>query len=251
MEFHILGQIDKPVILLIHGALTPFEIMLPIAEHFKDNYKVIIPLLDGHTKKDESTFISIDNEAEKIEEYLKEKDTSEIFCVCGLSLGGAIAHKLLSRGNIIIHNIILDGAPLVKSPAWLTKAMTNNYLDILKKSKKRDKKTIKNFCKHFLPKKYLHHYLEFINKTSEESVVNMLQSVGESKLCENLDLINTHLLYLHGTKMNEYLSKRSAKEIIKRYPEATVVCFKGDAHCQCAIHEPDDFAKIILDFISE
>lgn len=77
----------------------------------------------------------------------------------------------------------------------------------------------------------------------------MVLSVGESELCESLDLSDTKLLYLHGTKMNEYLSKKSAKKLSKLYPEATVVCFKGDAHCQCAIYEPDDFAKIILDFI--
>lgn len=249
MEFHTLGQFDKPVILLIHGALTPYEVMLPIAEHFKDDYRVIIPLLDGHTKRTESTFLSIENEAEQIEEYLKKKEISEIFCVCGLSLGGAIAHNLLARGNIIIHNIVLDGAPLVKSPAWLTKTMTRNYLDILRKSKKREKKTLANFCNYFLPERYLPYYLEFIDKTPEESIINMLKSVGESELCKTLDLLSTNFLYLHGTKPNEYLSKKSAKRIVKLYPEATVVCLKGDAHCECSIYKPDDFAKIILDFI--
>lgn len=250
MEFHTLGQFGNPVILLIHGVMTPFEIMLPIAEHFKDKYRVIIPALDGHTKRDASTFISIENEADKIEKYLKSKDISEIFCVCGLSLGGAIAHKLLNRGNIMIHNMVLDGAPLVKSPAWLTKIMTNNYLDILRKSKTRDRKTLDNFCRHFLPERYLPHYLSFIDKMSEESIINMLNSVGDSTLDTNLDLISTNLLYLHGTKMNEYLSKKSAKIIAKLYPEATVVCLRGDAHCECAIYEPEDWAKIVLDFIS-
>lgn len=249
MNFHILGETDKPTVLLIHGALTPYQIMLPIAEHFTSDYKVIIPALDGHTKDSESTFISIENEAEKIENYLKKTGISDIFCLCGLSLGGAIAHKLLQRGNIRIRNIVLDGAPLVKSPSFLTKVMTNNYLDIMKKSKARDKKTLDNFCRYFLPERYIPHFLEFIDKTSEESIINMVLSVGESELCESLDLSDTKFLYLHGTKMNEYLSKKSAKKLAKLYPEATVVCFKGDAHCQCAIYEPDDFAKIILDFI--
>ncbi|MBQ8001621.1 MAG: alpha/beta hydrolase [Ruminococcus sp.] len=250
MEFHIQGQFGNPVILMIHGVMTPYEIMLPITEHFTDKYRVIIPALDGHTKREPSTFISIENEAKKIENYLKEKDISEIFCVCGFSLGGAIAHKLLSRGNIMIHNIVLDGAPLVKSPTLLTRIMTSNYLDILRKSKARDKKTLDNFCRHFLPECYLPHYLEFIDKMSEESIINILDSVGDSTLDTNLDLIETNLLYLHGTKMNEYLSKKSANVIAKVYPEATVVCFKGDTHCQCAIYEPDDWAQVVLDFIS-
>lgn len=249
MEFHTLGKIGCPAILLIHGALTPYELMLPIAEHFKNEYRVLIPVLDGHTKEEKSTFISIDNEAKQIEYYLKENKISEIHCVLGLSLGGAIAHKLLARGNTVIHNIVLDGAPLVKSPAWLTNTMTKNYMDILKKSQKRDKKTLDNFCKHFLPESYLPHYLSFIDNMNEESIVNMLNSVGESILSTSLDLKATRLLYLHGTKMNEYLSKKSARQIEKHYPDATVVCFKGDAHCECAIYEPDDFAKIILNFI--
>lgn len=250
MIFHELGNKEKPTMLFIHGALTPWQIMLPVAQHFSGDYRIIIPALDGHTEEKASTFVSIEQEAERIEGYLIEKHTPEVFCVCGLSLGGAIAHKLLSRGNIRIHNVVLDGAPLVKSPALLTKTMTSNYLDILRKSKARDKKTLDSFCKHFLPEKYLPFYLEFIDKTSEESIINMLNSVGKSKLDTSLDLSCTKLLYLHGTRMNEYLSTKSAKEIAKLYPDATVVTFKGDAHCQCAIYEPDDWAQVALDFIS-
>lgn len=250
MIFHELGIKEKPAVVLIHGVLTPWQVALPIAEHFKENHRVIIPALDGHTAEEATTFVSIENEAEKIEAYLKKEGIKELHCLCGLSMGGAIAHRMLGRGNIKIHNIVLDGAPLVKSPALLTRIMTNNYLDILKKSKKRDKKTLDNFCRIFLPESYLPHYLSYIDNMNEESIVNMLDSVGESTLDTNLDLKATKLLYLHGTKMNEYLSKKSARRIAKHYPDATVVCFKGDAHCECAIYEPDDFAKIVLDFIS-
>ncbi len=251
MIFHKFGNKEKPAIVLIHGALTPFEIMLPIAEHFKEDYRVIIPALDGHTKEEISQFKSIEQEAERIEAYLLDKDIQEIICLCGLSLGGAIANAIIKKGNIKVKNLILDGAPLVKAPTLLTKIMTDNYLNILRKSKKRDKKTLDNFCKFFLPESYLPYYLSFIDNMQEDSIINMMKSVGESTLCKNIDTEKTKFLYLHGTKMNEYLSKKSAKRIIKLYPDATVVTFKGDAHCECAIYEPEDFAKIILDFINK
>ncbi len=250
MIFHEYGNKEKPAIILIHGALTPFDIMLPIAEHFKEDYRVIIPALDGHTKEEISQFESIEQEAERIESYLLDNGIQEALSLCGLSLGGAIANAIIKRGNIKVKNLILDGAPLVKAPAWLTQVMTDNYLDILRKSKKRDKKTLDNFCKFFLPESYLPCYLSFIDNMQEDSIINMMKSVGESTLCESIDTKETKFLYLHGTKMNEYLSKKSAKKIIKLYPDATVVTLKGDAHCECAIYTPDDFAKIVIDFIN-
>lgn len=250
MIFHEYGDKSKPAVVLIHGMMTPWQIMLPIARHFEENYRVIIPALDAHTAEEKSSFRSIDDEAEKIADYLCENYGGKAELVAGLSLGGAVAYGLLVGGRVKIRNLIMDGAPLCKSPSLLTKIMTSNYLDIAEKSKARDKRTMLSFSKSFLPEEYLPFFLEFIDSMSDESIKNILESVGKEKLGTTANTEGTRMLYLHGTKADEYLSKKSAKKLAKLYPDAYAVSLKGDGHCQCAIYSPDDWAQIAADFMS-
>ena len=249
MIFHEFGTEGKPIIVLIHGCFQPWQSLLPISKHFFDDYMVLIPALNGHTSEIESKFISIEQEAAEIESYIIKNYGQGIHALCGLSMGGAIAYTILKNKRLKIDNLILDGAPLISSGKLMTKIMVNNYIKIAQKSKAKDKKTLDNFCKNFMPEKYLNDYLSFIEKTDEESIRNMLISVNENRFSSDLSLKSTKLLYLHGTKSNEILAKKSGKLIAKYYPDAYVVCLKGMGHCECAIYEPDDWAEIVKDFI--
>lgn len=248
MIFHELGDKSKPLAILIHGCFQPWQTLLPIAKALEEDYFIIMPALNGHTAEEVTHFESIEKEAEEIEEYILKNHGKDVFSICGFSMGGAVAYEILKSNRLQIENVILDGAPLVSTGKFLSNIMEGNYVKIAEKSKARDKKTLENFGKNFLPEKYLDDFLSFIDKTQEESIRNMLRSVGKDRFDETLKLINTKLLYLHGTKANEALAKKSAKLITKFYIDATVICFKGDGHIQCAIYEPDDWAKVAKDF---
>lgn len=249
MIFHELGRKENPLMILIHGCFQPWQSLVPIAKHFENNYRVLIPALNGHTSEKKTVFISIEKEAEEIENYVLNNCGKQVSALCGFSMGGAVAYTILKNNKLKIKNAILDSAPLVAAGDLLSKIMENNYVSIAEKSKARDKKTLRNFSKSFLPEEYLNDYLTFIDNTDEQSVRNMLKSVSEGRFSSNLSLKNTKLMYLYGTKANEYLSKKSAKLIAKHYPDAFVVSFKGDGHCQCAIYDPDDWASLAKDFI--
>ncbi len=248
MKFNVFGNRDNPRIILIHGALTPWQIFLEHAEILSRKYCVIVPALDGHDGTDEE-FISIAQQAEKIESYYAENFGSEVFAVCGLSMGGAVTHLLWSGGRLKISNIIMDGAPLVPAGAIACSAMKSSYLSILKGSKSRNKKTLENFKKHFLPEKFLPDYLTFIDRMSEQSLCNVLDSVCKSSLRTDIKS-SAKVLYIHGTTANEVLSKKSARLIKKHYPAASVVCLKGSSHCETAIYSPDRWCSIAEDFFA-
>lgn len=247
MKFHVIGNTTAPKMILIHGMLTPWTVWTPQIEHFSKNYCIIVPELDGHEIQNSNEFVSIEKEAELIERYCLENNYKQIFALCGLSMGGAIAHLLWKRGKISVKNLILDGAPLVPANALLNKAMTSNYLNIAKNSKKRDAKVIENFKKYFLPEKYLDDYLAFIDHISENSIKNMIKTVSASRLIVDGVSSDTNLVYLHGTAYNEYLSKKSVKLINKHYPAAKIITFKGDPHCYKAIYKPDEWIASVED----
>ncbi|MEE0930573.1 MAG: alpha/beta hydrolase [Acutalibacteraceae bacterium] len=248
MKFHEFGNPKNQKIMLIHGVLTPWQIWKPQIEYFKRNYFVIVPALDGHIEECKSEFLSLEKEAEVIEKYYIEKYGREIFAVCGLSMGGAISYVLFKNKNLIIKNLVLDGAPLVPFGKLLTKVMTKNYIEIIHKSHQRDTKTLDNFGKVFLPLKYLDDYLKIADTMSDETIKNIMNSVNENRFDSSVSFDDTHLLYIHGTKINEVASKKSARLISKYYPDTDIVCCKGYMHCYKAIYEPDDWINIVDNF---
>lgn len=251
MRFHEFGDRSNPIIVLIHGVLTPWQMWEEQIAFFKERYFLIIPALDAHVEEEPCEYISVVQEAKSIEDYVISHYGNQVYAVCGLSMGGAIANVLFGNQKLQIEHLILDGAPLVPTNSLITKIMTSSYLNIIHQSQKRDPKVLQNFKKNFLPEKYLGSYLKFADTMSDNSVKNMLSSVGESRVCVCENVHNTRILFLHGTKGNEILAKISANRIAKQYPGTIVRCFKGYAHGELAIYKANEWVETVNSFIAE
>jgi pimeloyl-ACP methyl ester carboxylesterase len=238
---------NKPVMVLIHGVLTPWQVWTPQIDAFRDNYNIYAIALNAHTEETASVFISVLAEAEEIIQYFEENNTNTIDVLCGLSLGGKIAHEIWKSGRLKIHNLIMDGAPLASCPKFALNIMIKNYKDILLKSKKRDAKILVNF-RNFLPEKYLDSYLKIADLFTDKSIENIVNTVfagGRIKGIEN----QSRILFIHGTKANEILSRKSAKLMKKYHPATHVVCFHGDAHCYKVFYQPEKWIAVVQDFL--
>ena len=248
MIIHEFINNKKPVMVLIHGVLTPWQIWKPQIEFFKNSYTVYVVSLNAHNEEKASEFISVKAEAEQIVMLLIEKGVQTIDALCGISLGGKIAHEIWKRGTLTVNNLIMDGAPLVSCPKVAIKIMVKNYKDIVHKSKERDGKVIENFKKYFLPEKYLDSYLKIADFMTNESIENIVNSVFAGGKIEGVNN-SSRILFIHGTKGNEILSKKAAKLMKRHYPETEIICFKGDAHCYKAIYEPEIWITAVNDFL--
>ncbi len=238
----------KPVMVLIHGVLTPWQIWTPQIEFFKNSYNIYAVALNAHTENMASEFISVKAEAEEIVGNLKAIGIEKIDVLVGISLGGKIAHEIWKSGKIEISNLVIDGAPLVKCPKFAVNVMINNYKSIIHKSKQRDAKVIENFKKYFLPEKYIDSYLKIADLMTDKSIENIVTSVFAGGKMEGVDS-QSRILFIHGTKGNEVLSRKAAKLMKKYYPMTEIVCFKGDAHCYKAIYRPEKWVSVVKDFL--
>ena len=248
MRIHEFGEKGNPIMVLVHGVLTPWQIWMPQVEAFQEKYNVYVVALNAHTQEETSEFISLEAETQEIEKTFSEQGVERIDVLCGLSLGGVISHEIWKNGRLPVEHLVMDGAPLVPFGKLLESIMTNNYLSIIHKSKSRDAKVIESFKKQFLPEKYLESYLKIADFTSDASVKNIVHAASTGNLCKDVDN-KSRILFLHGTKGNEILSKKVGKLWKKYYPETRVVCFKGDAHCYKAIYEPQKWIDVVMDFL--
>lgn len=247
MDFHSFGNIENPTMLLIHGVLTPWQIWNQQIEHFSKSYYVIAVALDAHTEEP-SEFISIEDEAYTIENFCINNEITTIDVLCGLSLGAAIAHLIWKNGKVNVNTLILDGAPLVPCGELIGNILTSFYVDIIKKSKARDEDTLKSCTEEFLPGKYLDDYLKIADNISIDSVKNLISSVSTSNLCTTVDN-HSNILFIHGSKGNEVLAKKSAKKMQKNYPETTIKYFKDDPHCYRALRKPQEWIEVVQEYL--
>ena len=239
---------NKPTMVLVHGVLTPWQIWTPQIDSFRAHYNIYAIALNAHTEETASEFISVSAEAEEIIAYFENSGIHTIDVLCGLSLGGKIAHEIWKSGRLRIHNLIMDGAPLAACPKFAVKIMIKSYKDIIHQSKERNKKVIANFPK-FLPEKYWTPYLKIADLFTDNSIENICNSVFAGGKIAGVDN-QSRILFIHGTKPNEILSRRSAKLMKKYYPIARVVCFQGDAHCHKVFFQPEKWIAVVKDFLS-
>ncbi len=257
MQFHEFGKQENPLVLLIHGTLTPWQMWMPMIEAWKERYFLVVPALNGHVEEEDSEYLSAEAEAEEIASYVTQNYGVNAYLVCGLSMGGIVANKLLEQGILSIKHLILDGAPLEPMSAckginkiaegWMRK----QYTAILHSSQKREKRALANFKKYFMPERYLQPFLGFADRMSDRSIANIVKAACNSKIVPSEGGRYASILFLHGTKGNEIIAKRAAKGIKKAYPQAVVKSFRGYAHAELCIFKPQEWIVEAEEFLKK
>ena len=248
MNFHTFGNKNNKAIILIHGLLTPWQIWEDAAAYFSKEYYVVIPELDGHTEDSTTVFESVENEAQQLAEYIQKNLGGKAYALCGLSMGGRIAAYLAGMSGISSEYLVIEGAPLKKLPSILKSIMKKNYINILDKSKQRDPKTIESCKRDFLPERYLDDFFKVADSITPQSINNIIDSVfSEYEYKKYSD--DLKILFMHGTKGNESVARKSAVTMKKVNPQTEIRCFNGYAHAQLACFEIDKWIGKVASFI--
>ena len=106
--------------------------------------------------------------------------------------------------------------------------MRNNYKAILKKSKARDPKIKASFEVNCLPGEYWEEFLKIADNMNVETIDNIIDSLFRPfEFIKYPD--DMRILFMHGTKGNESVSKKGALKMKEMNPaHAELACFKPD-----------------------
>ena len=247
MKFHTFGDKTKKPVMLIHGMLNPWQIWETAIEALSGDYYVIVPELDAHTEEETTSFRSVESEAAEILDFLLTVTGGHLYLLCGLSMGGRIAATLAGFPAIHVENLVLDGAPLLKVSKLLVGIMKKSYIGIIRKSRARDPKVLESAKRDFLPEKYIPYYLKIADHMEEESVKNILNSVFSAFTYKKYS-DDCRILFMHGTKGNESVSKKAALKMKSVNPQTEIMCFDGYAHAYLASFEPEKWVETVKDW---
>lgn len=231
------GDPKKRKIILIHGFQMPYQIWNQYINYYKNDFCIVVPIMPGHYPNHGEDFLSFFKTAQDFEDYYISHFGKDVYAIFAMSMGGVLAVKLWQNGRLNIQKIIFDGSPLIHVNGFIEKMILKFYLDVTHRSQERDRKTLDQ-AKKLVPKAYLDDFLQVLDAMTDTTIKNCIKGVVHFQLPDYLDHQNTKIFYFHGTKMNEFIAKKSANFIAKHYKHAYIKCFKGKSHCETTLFFP-------------
>jgi len=114
MNYVEYGKENNQVIILLHGGGLSWWNYRSVAEMLQYEYRVILPILDGHAASDRG-FTSIEDNAAEIIEFIDEQFDGSVLLLGGLSLGGQILIEILSQRKDICQYAFVESALVIPS----------------------------------------------------------------------------------------------------------------------------------------
>lgn len=121
------GKENEKVVILLHGGGLSWWSYKEVAECLKDDYHVVLPILDGHADSD-GDFTSIEANASEIISYIDEKFGGSVTMIGGLSLGAQISVEILAQRADICQTALLESALIL--PMKMTHRLVAPMMDM-------------------------------------------------------------------------------------------------------------------------
>ena len=114
MRYVEYGKENREVIILLHGGGLSWWNYREAAEILMADYRVILPVLDGHSGSD-GDFTTMEHSAAKMIEWIDREFGGAVLLIGGLSLGGQILLEMLSQRKDICQYALVESALVIPS----------------------------------------------------------------------------------------------------------------------------------------
>lgn len=247
MEFVEYGSKNAPTLIFIHGSCTTAEICYSkVAEALKDNYHCVLCRLDGHYYGSPD-FVSLDKEAEQIEEYVQQSLNGSVYALIGLSLGSTICVHLLTRKKISVSKVFLDGVYVQNKGALyanMCALMCNIGIGYMRKGGKVPDKLIE-----MVFGKGNRSVVDMMySGTSKITVKNVCRQVYEYKL-GNISADGIDIISLRGEY--EPIPTASFKLLKEHIPHIREKIIPNCGHVQFLNEQPDKYIRLLTEFLKK
>lgn len=239
MKFQTEGNPKGPKVLLIHAMFTTYESFSKVVEYLKEDYFIIMPTLDGHDINNESTFLSSDDEADKIINYLNENHIDKLDFILGTSLGAIIAFEVYKRNAVQIDRAYFDGGPFFKFGPLLQKIAEMKFWGKCSKIRQNPQYSVEKINKIFSglgsPK------CSVCSHMTKENIKNLSHACYSFSLPDLSGIAQKSITFLYGTKE----PARFCIPRLKRYKYSHIVMKDGYHHCGFLLANPKEYAQML------
>ncbi len=239
------GDSSRPKIILLHPMeITGEELYGLFLPHLRGEYCVIAPDQGGHGRS--GRYVSLEDEADTLRNYLLGKGYKDIKLLYGASMGGSVAYELMKDPAFNFEKIWFDGVTFKESADLMYRMMTKMFIKKLRQVKEDSDAMPESLMKKFGPE-FAPIMLKNFAKLTEEDIVPICYACTHREMVplpKELQM-RTHLDW--GSK--ELDLKPSRKGVKKYLPYAEKVIRKGYNHCEYMASHTKEYIEEVEKFI--
>ncbi len=239
MNYKEYGLKNKDIIILLHGGGLSWWNYIDEIGLLEDEFHIVIPILDGHSDSD-TNFISIENNASEIINFINENYNGKVKLIGGLSLGGQVLLEILSRNPNICEYAVIESALVI--PMKFTYKMIEPIFNLtygLTKKSWFSKLQFKNLK---IKNSLYDLYYEDTCKISKNNLIAFMKSNSSYELKDTLSRTRAKVLILVGSKERSIM-KKSAVKIAELIPNSELEILQGYYHGDISINHADDYVE--------
>ena len=242
-----LGQHNTDVIMLLHGGGLSWWNYREVAFRLAERYHVLLPVLDGHADSGAS-FTTMEENAARLISYIDTHFGGQVLAIGGLSLGGQIAVEMLSQRSDICRYVLLEST-LVK-PGKLTNTLIGPAFGMSYGLIKQ--KWFAKLQANYLgiPQPLFDDYYRDTCKISKANMIAFLKASSIYAIKPSLSKTKASVKIVAGSR--EQKSIRDSGVLLNRaIPGSSLEILSGLGHGDLSINKPEQYAKILTDWIGE
>lgn len=238
------GKSNEDTIILLHGGGLSWWNYDEVSELLKDEYHIILPILDGHAGSD-NDFTTIEDNADEIIKYIDDNYNGKVKLVGGLSLGGQILLDILSKRDDICEFAIIESAltyPMKLTNKLVIPSIKMSYSLISKQwFSKLQFKSLK------IKESLFEKYYDDSSKISMSNMIAFLKS-NSNYNGEDLQNVKTKSLIIVGGKERPIMIK-SAKKINNELVNSKLEILNGYYHGDLSINHAEEYVSKVKKLI--
>ena len=247
MRVQEFGQQDAPVILLLHGGGLSWWNYREVAKVLSAQYHVVLPVLDGHADSD-APFTTIESNAARLISWIDAHFGGQVLAIGGLSLGGQIAVEMLSQRKDICRYALLESA-LVK-PMKLTAALIGPTFG-MSYGLISQKWFAKLQAKYLgIPGELFDDYFRDTSRIGKADMIAFLMANSIYTIKSGLSETTAKVKIVAGSKEQKGI-RDSAELLHQAIPGSSMEILPGLRHGDLSLNKPEQYAKILTDWIGE
>ncbi|MDW7659916.1 MAG: alpha/beta hydrolase [Bacillota bacterium] len=247
MKIRESGRKELPTVVLLHGGGLSWWSLNNVIELLKNDYHVVTPIIDGHGEDGENTFISIEESANNLIQYIEEHLNGEVLAICGLSIGAQIVTEILSKRENISKYAIIESALIIpmKSVAIFTAPMYKLFYGLIQKKwfSKLQAKSL------FVPENMFENYYEDSLRISKQSLVNITLSNANFIVKSSLSHTKSKVMIIVGEKELKIM-KKSALILHQMIPGSELKIMDGMGHGEISLVHPEKYVDLFYQLVN-
>lgn len=245
MQFREFGSEQRETLLFLHGGGLSWWNYRETAEMLKNEFHIILPILDGHAGSDRP-FTSIEDNAAEIISWIDAHCGGSVLLIGGLSLGGQILLEMLSQRRELCTCALVESAMAI--PSRLTNALIaptfgSSYGLIQNRGFAR----LQFQSLHIKPGLFEDYYRDTCQIKKSDMIAFMKANTAYA-LKDTIRSSEAKVHVYYGGKEPGEM-KRSAELIGKKLPTSQLHCFRNFYHGDFSLNHAQEYADTICQMI--